>query len=198
MKLHLKDTVHRILSIYAQMDQDVGQFQRKSELRCIEKCGQCCWTADVQTTVLEMLPTALSLYQGGEVDVWLRRLSDHEPKRVCIFFNEIVGPGQLGHCTNYTLRPSICRLFGFSAVRNRRGSLELAACKFLKLANPESVVQALTHQAEAPCYTDCTTQLYAIDLSSKFELLPINEALKNAFLKIGLRMQMAEAQTMET
>ena len=57
----------------------------------------------------------------------------------CVFYAPS-SAGQ-GRCTQYAWRPVVCRLFGFSGVRGKRG-LELAVCWQLYEAQPATMLQA--------------------------------------------------------
>lgn len=179
------------MAVYTRMDQLIADFQDRCGLRCPAGCGLCCLTAEVHTTVIEMLPTALVLLQRDEAEKWLEVIDKQSPFELCVFFEKDISPGQSGHCANYYRRPSICRLFGFAAVRDRLGFLELAVCKQLRQIDPETVASAVRYQNQAPSFADCTAQLYAIDPSAKVGLLPINEALKRAIQRVGLQMQLS-------
>lgn len=187
------ETVSHIVAIYAQIDLQIATFQVRTGLRCPGGCGLCCPEAEVFTSSLEMLPVAHEVLCRGESEIWLQRIQDHGPKSLCVFYRQQIDAAA-GHCSFYNLRPSICRLFGFAAIRNRWGDLMLSACRHLKKSNPEEVARACAHQSEAPCFSHFGTLLAAVDLSA-IRQVAINEALREAILRMGLYMQIAKEET---
>lgn len=189
------EIIARVTAIFVQIDQQVAAFQLATGLRCPNGCGNCCADADVHTTPLEMLPAAHEILCRGESAFWLERIQAQAPERACVFYQHHPAADAQGHCAIYALRPAICRLFGFAAVRNRKGSLELAACKYLKQSNPDDVARARAQQSQAPCFTHPSTLLKTLDLSAS-DLMPINAALRHAILRLGLQMQMAHSESL--
>jgi Fe-S-cluster containining protein len=189
------EILDQIIAVFTQIDQHAAAFRLASGLRCPSDCGSCCTTNDIHTTPLEMMPLAHELLCRGEAQLWLDRIeAKKEDDHICVFYAS--GPlsdASSGHCTHYALRPAICRLFGFAAVRRRDGSLELAACKHLKQTHPQDVLRAKAYQNQAPCFAHFGTLLKTLDLSAT-ELMPINIALRKAILRHGLQLQMAHSE----
>jgi uncharacterized protein len=192
----LLDSVAKVRSLFSQIDQCIVEFQLKTGLRCISGCGRCCPEGDVFTTVLEMLPVAHDILCQGAADSWLARIDAQAPSPLCVFYRYDVAPGDPGHCLTYADRPAVCRLFGFAAVHNRMGGKELSVCKVLKQANPEAVQCAVQHQNEAPCFPQIGTLIYSQDPASGTRLLPINQALREALMRLGLQMQISQSEAL--
>lgn len=189
------EIVSRVKAVYGEIDQQVAAFQLATGLRCSSGCGSCCTDADVHTTALEMLPSAHEILCRGESAFWLERIEAQASEKVCVFYQHHPAADAQGHCAIYAMRPAICRLFGFAAVRDRKGAFELAACKYLKQSNPDDVARARSQQSQAPCFTYFGTLLETIDLSAS-ALMPINEALRYAILRLGLQMQMSHSEAL--
>ena len=62
------EIVSQVMDLYTQIDKAVAEFQLKCGLRCPSGCGACCPTANVETTILEMMPLALEILRRGEAD----------------------------------------------------------------------------------------------------------------------------------
>ena len=184
------EIVSRMMSLYTHIDQQTAAYQLKTGLRCPSGCGLCCPSADVHTTVLEMLPVAHHILCEGESALWLERIESEGFSGICVSYQTQRLEESAGHCRFYTLRPTICRLFGFAAVRNKIGDMELSVCKHIKKAQPNEVQQARMLQGEAPCFSDIGTLLQGIEPSYS-RLMPINKALQKAIMRMGLRMQMS-------
>jgi Fe-S-cluster containining protein len=188
--------VSQVLALYADLDRQVATFQLESGLRCLPQCGRCCPVSDIYTTVLEMLPLAEEMLRRGAAEAWLTRIGLAAATPGCILYQVHPPENVGGHCGFYPWRPSVCRLFGFAAVRNRNGGRSLAACKCLKAAAPLAVEAAGVHAEKAPCFSDVGAILYAIDPAAGSRLMPINGALQQAVQRTGLQMQMRHKENL--
>ena len=191
------ETIDRVTDFYSELNQMILQFQLKSGLRCPVSCrGVCCLKEDVYTTVTEMLPVAHSVLLNGESRYWIEQLESMPPVSRCVFYSENVHENSQGHCCQYNLRPTICRMFGFASTRNKRGELKLSTCKIIKQEDPDSYRFATEIQTEAPCFSNVSSMLYGLKPSIDARLLPINEALKSALTRVGLYLQMSHGEDM--
>ncbi len=191
------DLIHRVTTVFTQLDQQITQFQIKTGLRCPDNCGGvCCRKEDVHTTSLEMLPVAHDILRQGTGAAWLERIQDRIPAGRCVFYESLQPEEASGHCTMYALRPLICRLFGFATIRNRTGGQRLSTCRIIRQAAPEIVAAANHLSSDAPCLSDVGAWLFAIDSGSGSRLLPINEALQQALRRMGLYMQLAHGESL--
>ncbi len=188
------DIVSGITALYVEVDQRVKSFQLKTGLRCPAGCGRCCPAADVRATVLEMLPAAHEILRRGTPAFWLARIESEGAGGTCVFYRREAPPDAQGCCDLYALRPTVCRLFGFAAVRTRSGALELAVCRWMKAAGPDAAAAGRHLQGEAPCFSSVATQINALDLSLGARPMPVNEALRRALERLGLAMQLTQSQ----
>lgn len=188
--------VEQVGALYARIDQQVKAFQLKTGLRCPNRCGVCCPTVEVHASVLEMLPAAHEILCRGATAHWLERIEAGDGTGVCVLYERQPAPEAPGHCGFYAFRPSVCRLFGFATVRNRSGQRELSVCRQVREADPPAVAAARQHQAEAPCFSDVCTEISALDMSIGANLMPVNEALRRAILRLGLSMQLSQSETL--
>jgi uncharacterized protein len=183
--------VSKVMALFAVIDKNVAEFQLRSGLRCPRMCGVCCPTADVQTTIIEMLPAAKEILYRGAGAFWLDRISGQDPSSLCVFYRTRPAPEASGHCEFYAWRPAVCRLFGYAAVRTREGKSALAVCKHLKQTAPDDVAAARALEVEAPCFTWYGTQICGIDPVLGTKILPINIALQYAIERMGLQFHLA-------
>lgn len=190
------ESVDRVMSAFAQVDQKIAAFQLKTGLRCVSGCGRCCPESDIQTTVLEMIPAAHEILCRGQSGFWIDRIAEQNSTGRCVFFSTEQLPDSSGHCEFYKWRPAICRLFGFATVHNRLNQKLLAACKYMKQTCPETVATAVACQDEAPCFSDVGTSIYGLDPALGTRLMPINEALEKAVTRLGLYMQMVQNESL--
>jgi Fe-S-cluster containining protein len=190
------ELLYKIMGVYAQIDQQVATFQLRTGLRCPNGCGICCPEAEVYASSIEMLPAANELLLRGESQLWLETIMAAGPDGICVFYQKNV-LNATGHCDHYSLRPAVCRLFGFASVRNRLGERVLSTCKVLKTNFVQDTAKAVEYQNEAPCFSQFSPLLMDIDASAT-RLLPINEALRQAIMRLGLQMQMAHGEKLST
>ena len=138
------DIVREISAAYEAIDRKSVLVKLSSGIRCPVGCGLCCESTAVEATVSEVLPLALELYSRRRAEAVHRAIEEKELRNdpVCLFYrpqgNE--KPRQkAGACSIYPFRPLVCRLFGFSARRDRHGHLEFCPCREMKRIDPEGV-----------------------------------------------------------
>ena len=140
----------------------------------------------------EMLPLALELWGGSEIDSWLARLENAQEQGNCVFFRPDPVSETKGRCMIYALRPLICRLFGFFTVRNKYGNYVYGSCRVIKEKDPamyEKAVGILAGMEHPSVYTDYFIRIIGVDSGFGGRMLPINHAALNAFRKIGYRLE---------
>ena len=178
--------IHKIRAvnrIYRQVDRQVLEFREKSGLQCIPGCGKCCLKADIETTVLEFLPAAWSLYRSGKYPDLITRM-DHITDKVCVFYNPF---GEEGCCSVYGERGLICRLFGFSSRVDKYGDCILVTCNAIKNMNRKPGFDKAV--GLAPEISSCYMKLYGIDPGLSMPYFPINESIRKALDIVLLNTQ---------
>lgn len=170
---------------------ETDRFAADSGVRCREGCGDCCNNPQVETTVGELLPLARELARRGQEGPWHERATKGHGER-CVFYAPSAQDPAQGRCSIYALRPGLCRLFGFAAVRDKEGHPRLAACRVHKADTPEVVEAAQkglqTGSLEAPLFMEWQERLQAIGSApSLSEKLPINDAIVRAIERYALQ-----------
>jgi len=176
--------VKQVQKVFELLDQEMTAFQQKSGLGCLSGCGHCCTKPDISAAVLEFLPYAFDLFLQKKSHIVKDQLANN-PQGICHLFksNGLGGFGQtLGGCTEYNHRGLICRLFGFSTVRDKLGKPLLSTCRLIKQTQAEEITQAekLVQEGLAPGYLFYYQKLTQIDFRMGQEYLPINEAIIKA------------------
>lgn len=181
-----------VAALYADIDCQIASFQMATGFQCPPGCGQCCQTPYIDATPLEMLPVALVLFRRGEALQWLDRVSHRGGVGQCIFYQpDPQIPGN-GRCQVYPWRPSLCRLFGFSAHRDKQGNLSLSTCQRHKHENADIVGQIQSEIASGlpiPVMADLTAQVANLDPYWGYQRMPINQALRIAIEQVGISQQ---------
>ncbi len=177
----------RRLAIYRDADRATDAVAAATGLACPTGCGACCVRTPPHVSVSDAAPLARAAIESGEAEALLERARATGPGP-CVLF----APGRLpGGCTVYAIRPVICRLFAFAAVRDKHGALELAICREHKAADPAAPARVAAYLAaggEAPSFTDVQQDAHDPD-DGPAELMPINLALARALERELLRSQ---------
>jgi uncharacterized protein len=128
------------LALYGEADSAVAAFAAQTGLRCPEGCGACCANSTPTVSMPEAQLIAAELVRRGTAAAVLaaaRTAGEHR----CALYE---GDARHGRCTVYELRPVMCRLYGFSAVR-RNGQNDMAVCRVHAMTIPDEVGAAVAH-----------------------------------------------------
>lgn len=194
----LDDRVAAVEAVHAEIDQHTSLFAQQTGLACPEGCGRCCHSPEVETTVSDLFPLALKLFEFGVVGEILQRLADRGDDSRCVLFNADSLNETLGRCSMYQWRPSICRLFGFAGRRDADGLPQFNACRIHSQTMPETVSAAkqavADHRIALPILSDLAGKVHVVAPGGSCRPLPINVALRDAIHNVGLHVSMMEAQ----
>lgn len=178
-----------LVFVYQRLDHHLAKLRHRTGLQCIDQCGFCCRNIKGEFTVLEMFPLALILSKRKKVDVWLAKLKRSFDQPKCIFLKTSSDSVQKGRCQVYIFRPLVCRIFGFSARRDKMGQYQLITCDVIRKAFPKQyeLAQQVIKQGFTPAiaqsYRSCIQNISTADTNKFYSF---NEALYLAFMKIGL------------
>jgi Fe-S-cluster containining protein len=187
---HIETCADQAAEILAEIEAATTAFAARTGLACRARCGQCCLKPGIEAQVVELLPLARELLTKGEAEeVYDRAAAD--PEGPCIFYRGEAHDQTLGRCSRYSLRPSLCRLFGFAAVSGKDNRPpELAACHWHKRLIPDVVAaaQASIDAGESvPRFSEYSLRLAMLAPDSALsQRLPINRALALAIEKLSL------------
>ncbi len=170
--------------VFEKLQKEINLFQEQTTLHCLSGCGKCCTKPEISATVLEFLPLAYHLHKADQAMPLLESMEKDPDSAICHLFQPLVVERTSGFCAEYKYRGLICRLFGYSASRDKNGQKKLVTCQLIK--NDQPVAFQLTEEGiksnaiAVPQMSDYQSQLMAIDweLGSKF--YPINEAIRKA------------------
>jgi len=140
-----------------------------------------------------MLPVARELFRRREDLSWLERLGAADDEGPCVFYQPERSVRGEGCCGIYSLRPTVCRLFGYGAVKNKYGVAQLAVCTVMKKGIPhaaQDAAYAVERGLAAPTFTDFARQVAGLEPSLGGRLLSINRALRFALEREGLALQL--------
>jgi Fe-S-cluster containining protein len=197
------DTLDRVEQLLTEISQTTSKFENSVNYKCREGCGACCLKPTIEAQVVEMLPMAKHIIDSERFDDIYEKLSirDDGP---CHIFEAETGGIEKGRCSAYEFRPSVCRLFGFSAVKKKAGPPELANCNWQKKLYPQELSDAqqkINSGMEVPIISDYGFQLQNIAPSAAMgTLMPINRALKIALEKqmMADQYRLSDSNTIES
>jgi hypothetical protein len=166
------------------LDKRIEQFQRNTRLQCASGCGKCCLKPDIEASVLEFLPFAYHFYHENDFETVMKFVEAPE-SRICKLFKPLVIESEKGFCGNYDYRGLICRLFGYSAMRDKANKPTMFTCSIIKSA-PEydEALVKLAKGLKVPYTADYYKRLSQIDYGLANEMLPINAAIRRAIQEV--------------
>jgi uncharacterized protein len=148
-------------ALYAELDLAIEAWQRASTLGCPWGCGTCC--TRYEPTVLPVEGMSVAAYAAAShpstIPILESAGADEGPG--CVFFD----PEGPFHCTVYPARPLECRLFGFSATRDKGGLPAFRACRHMPSESPRSMdseAMASRFGALPPVMQDFSARLAAL------------------------------------
>lgn len=180
------ETLNRVEQLLTEISETTTKFEKSVTYKCREGCGACCLKPTIEAQVVEMLPMAKHIVDSGRFEEVYGKLSDLDDG-LCQMFQADSSGVEKGRCSAYEFRPSVCRLFGFSAVKKKVGPPELVNCNWQKKLFPAELSDAqrkVNAGMDVPIISDYSFRLQNIATSSiMVTLMPINKALKIALEK---------------
>lgn len=183
--MSIERRVQLVELLFYDLDKEIAQFQKESNLGCVAGCVKCCTHSDIDASPLEFLPWAFHLFLNGEAENTLTKLNESD-NLTCHIYKPLTLLGK-GRCSDYKYRGLICRLFGFGASRDKYGSLRLATCKVIKEGQNENYTtanEAISNGMNVPIFTEYYMKLNQIDYQMGSNIMPVNKALKMALEEV--------------
>ena len=191
----------QVMRIFRELGREIAGLKLATGLRCVEGCGTCCESRQVEATVVEALPLAKEIYRRGEEERILAALDEKERRGdpVCVLYRpDPHSPGH-GRCAFYEFRFLVCRLFGFAARKGKSGRLEFSTCKIIRQNFPEAI-SAVDRSLEGgpvlsnvegfdlrplegpaiPVYQEMFMRIATLEPGTGFLRYPVNQAIRKA------------------
>ena len=179
----------QILGLYSEADWAVAVYQQSSVLSCPGGCAHCCVSEKVESTVIEMIPSAFHLLRTNQAELLSKRLEKQDESNQCILFRPDLSQPDSGGCSLYPYRPLVCRLFGFAGNRDRQGQVKLARCRYMPPATKATGSDCggeTMAGGDIPIFQAYGIAVTAIHPNLGTRRMPINDALSQALAKVGL------------
>ncbi len=188
----LRHSIQQTRHLLQQLDQDIRRFVKKTNLTCAEGCGHCCEYTDLEATLLEFLPLAAWAWDHGQAESLLQSLEQDPERRHCMLYQSGKEQGQ-GQCGLYAKRGMICRLFGFSARRDKDGRPRFVACSVMKKSIPHQlsdIQSRIDTGLPVPLYGIYQQKLVNIHPEWGQRMYPVNQAIRAALETVGYYREM--------
>jgi len=177
------EKIRKVEKIFKKLNKETTKFSSKSNLKCLQNCNLCCMKKGLEANVLEFLPLAYYLVKNNIHESALNLL-DTEPE-YCINLGENRDGGA---CKLYEYRGLICRLFGFSGIRDKNGKLVIYTCSLIKGTQPDEFRLAsenINSGMHIPVSANFYSQFYYIDSQMASDYNPINVSIRKAIEKVA-------------
>jgi Fe-S-cluster containining protein len=175
-----KDNLDQIENIYNELNTKQDKFCNTFNIHCKKNCGECCKHFYPDVTRLEALYVAYGLIKDNKVD-WALSLFDEFEKEGkfdhCPFYNDEV------HCSIYTIRPLICRLFNAAASTDKLNKPVFRSCKYNDSKYCRNNDDFKVHQEDVITMEEFGEMVQSIDTSSNLpeDFIP---AVRKAIAKL--------------
>lgn len=191
----LRELAFQVVEVYRILDRAVAGFAARTGLCCPDGCGDCCRSEKVEATVLECLPLAFELFYTLQAELILKRLEKNNAQKQCVLYRPDYTAAGLWGCTQYRHRAVVCRLFGFAGNRDRLGNAQLAMCRVMKQKTRVNAYEIDLDDPHAPLplFTDAGLRITALHPGLGTVRMPINMALREALLKVGMLLELSGA-----
>ena len=180
------DKIRKVEQVFKQLDKETERFGKHSNLKCLTNCNLCCMKKGLEANVLEFLPLAYYLVKNNIHEAALDLLETNPEHCINLAKSQI--PGHTEGCSNYEHRGMICRLFGFSGIRDKNSKLAVYTCSHMKNEYPQefkSAMERINSGMEIPMVTDFYYQIYFIDTHMANDYNPINVSIRKAIEKVA-------------
>lgn len=182
----------QLFRIYHQLDLDIAGLKIRTGLDCIPSCRSCCATSqtNIEVSLFELIPLAIHLWEVNEAEFWLDRTAAAGTNSPCVLYMADPKESPISGCRYYQLRPLICRLFGYGAIRDKYGKFRAVICRSMKLLRPDLVHRAeqlMDTGLEVPDFSSVTRSVAVLNPYLSEPRYPINQAFSLALEKVGYR-----------
>jgi len=186
--------VKELLKVFDELDRHITMYSSKAGYTCLKNCANCCNRASyhIETSVFEMIPAALYLWQNGYSEEFIMKLNSMDDSQPCVFYTpDFLKKNMEGGCGLYHYRGLICRVFNFSAIHSKDGALLPIICKYLKQSEPDlekTVLEKIAKGLDVPVSVNYHDQILYLNYPLALEKFGINESLKKALEYVSFRL----------
>jgi Fe-S-cluster containining protein len=176
----LYNRVRAVEKLFRELDFEINNFQSRSGLKCLKGCSLCCKKPDIDATALEFLPFAYYAFKNSKAEEYYEQFKNNINTNICNFYNPFLSGLTGGGCSVYFKRGLICRLFGFSAVKNKYEQKQIVTCGKIKENFSNEFQKSsidINNGLKIPMMNEYYLRLYNIDPNLASKHYPINTAV---------------------
>ena len=180
------DKIIQVEQVFKQLDKQTEKFGKQANLKCLTNCNLCCLKKGLEANVLEFLPLANYLVKNNLHEAALDLLDTNPEYCINLAKNQV--PGQTAGCSNYEHRGMVCRLFGFSGIKDKNSKLAIYTCSHMNDKYPQefkNAMESINSGMEIPMVSDFYYQIYFIDANLANDYNPINVSIRKAIEKVA-------------
>jgi Fe-S-cluster containining protein len=186
----LAERLEQLAYLYRRADDAVSRFAEASGVSCPFGCGSCCEGFVPDIVPLEAAYLAAYLVGADRERAYSIAARGLEPRKRpdgrtgCPLYAD----DRPFHCTVYEARPLICRMFAFSATRDKRGLPTFSVCRSgesaggARSATGPALLAAFG--AEPPVMADLGSELASIEPDTLGDRKALPEALSEALPRV--------------
>ncbi|MGB4268983.1 MAG: YkgJ family cysteine cluster protein [Spirochaetota bacterium] len=186
--------LQKIIQLYKEIEKITSSVKYLFSVNCPYGCGQCCNTGshNIEASIIEMLPLCVYLYENNSYQFWINKACNN----LCPFYEAETLYNNTGRCAVYEYRPLVCRLFGFSFMKNKYGAIVPVTCPTLqKQFTAQKNTTAVTPEM-LPLMSTFSLQSIMIDPAIGTNRYPIDEAFRKAMNYVIYKMELYHQSTM--
>lgn len=169
-----------LFAYYERIDGMTVEFRERLGLRCPAGCGWCCETGDPEITVLEALPLARQIIADPSLLAKYEAYLKDGKRKPCFFYDANADY----RCSVYSIRPMLCRMFGYAGGRDKLGKPRFAPCSRMENAGRCLDVE------KVPVFQDLQYGLLALAPPELARIAAFPDALAEAVQREMLRVML--------
>lgn len=174
-----------VQKLYSRLDREQKDFSSLLGIGCNQGCGTCCenYFPDITNAEAEYMAMGI-LLQGNEKEV-LEKLHSIKDRRSCPLYIK----DRPYHCSVYSVRPLICRLFGNSVTKDKNDRPVFRDCRWKENPRIISAEELERLHDRLVIMENYGIQLEEIQPEDN-ATYPLDEALERAIYKIKFLLQL--------
>ncbi len=188
-----------LLDVYHELDEINNSLRSIPGLNCPQGCSLCCRASsiNIEVTVFELIPLCLHLQSINMLDQIYDSIQRTVFSAPCVMLSSDKDALSAGGCSCYMWRPLICRLFGFSAVRDKYGVLKFSICRVMKEYAPhlpDIMREKINKGLSLPVNSSVSLAVSQLNPYLGSARYGINEALSRSIEIVGLKLHHLKRQ----
>jgi len=186
----LAERLESLAYLYQRADAAVARFVAASGVSCPHACGSCCegFVPDILPLEAAFLATFIAGTDKARAFNLAASGLEARPRDDGRIGCPLYADDRAYHCTAYEARPLICRMFAYSASRDKHGAPTFSVCKKGLSANGGRIASGdallKVFGVMPPMMSDMGSELASIDPDSSVDRKALPQALTEAMSRV--------------